>query len=66
MATSDSFVIWILKSTLTDGSEGFAVELNGESYDCITEKDAEDFAESLQELFEKHTNVEVGISHGNA
>ncbi|NTJ67565.1 hypothetical protein G6M50_06275 [Agrobacterium rhizogenes] len=65
MASSDSFVIWILKSILTDGSEAFAVELNGESYDCITEKDAEDFAESLQELFEKHTNVEVGISRGN-
>jgi len=66
MASSDSFVIWILKSVLTDGSEGFAVELNGESYDCITEKDAEEFAESLQELFEKHTNVDAAVSRGNA
>ena len=66
MATSDNFVIWILKSTLTDGSEGFAIELNGESYDCITEQDAEEFAEDLQALFEKHTNVEAGICRGYA
>lgn len=64
MASSDTFVIWILASTLTDGSEAFAVELNGESYDCITERDAEALAEGIKALFEKHTNVEPGIVWG--
>lgn len=57
----DSAAIWIVKNTLTDGSEVFAVEIGGDKFDCITEQDATDFADAFQELVEKHTNIEVAV-----
>lgn len=61
--TADNFIIWIIKETLSDGSVAHNVELNGESFACITEHDAVELAEGIQELLEKHALVEVGVMY---
>ncbi len=57
MTGDDTTTIWIVKSKLNDGSEVFAVEIEGQIFDCISEDHAQDMADGFAELVEKNTNI---------
>ena len=61
--TSDSpvTIIWILREKLSDGSEVFNVELNGEKLPANSEYDATEMAEKIADAIREHTNTDADV-----
>lgn len=57
------FMIWIIKRTLSDGSEVFAAEVGDETFEAITEEDACLLAEAIAEAINSHTTGTAGVMY---
>jgi hypothetical protein len=57
-------IVWIITRELSDGSEVFDVDLNGQIFEAVSEDDAEQLAEAFADAISSHTNSTAGVLRG--